>query len=597
MRRRATIASLAAAAALTAASLASALPQQQGSVDLLNQYDGQWQGPGEAQGGSDTGWSLAGLPDVFHDGRGAIAIGAPTANPGGRLSAGSVYVVAPQRNRATTDLTALTGRGYRIDGADPGDQLGFALTALTLPGGHPGLAIGAPYATAHGRATAGQVYVIDLRRLHGNLDLSSPRRSRAVVGVITGPVACAEAGYALAGVPATRPRRGGPLLIGAPGDDASCQGGNRGAAFLISAARVASRLDLARGGRAASVFAGGASGDRAGAAVAGVGPGAFLIGAPQASPLNRTGAGAAYLLHGSHPGRVTSLGAPPGGSTTFIGAAPDDDLGFSLAGTANRLLLGAPQGSPYGRVHAGSVFAVPASHQPARVDLSSIAKPHGARGLRIDGVSAGDEAGWAVTGTGDLNGDGKPDLAIGAPFVNSQTGQDRIDNGAAYVVYGAQGQGILELSALHSRGYVALGARNSDEAGSAVAGVTNGGGDGRPDLLIGAPYAQNTAGPVPAVGGSVYMLFGFGRPAVHYPRASAADKLGVRSTPLVPVAHSTGRPRFSISPALPRGLAIDHATGRIHGTPRVRSLRTVYTVQMEDLSGVGEAAVSLSVSG
>jgi hypothetical protein len=68
-------------------------------------------------------------------------------------------------------------------------------------------------------------------------------------------------------------------------------------------------------------------------------------------------------------------------------------------------------------------------------------------------------------------------------------------------------------------------------------------------------------------------------------------------TPLVPVAHSTGRPEFSISPGLPRGLAIDRSTGRIHGTPRTRSRRTVYTVQMEDLSGVGDAAVSLSVSG
>jgi FG-GAP repeat len=525
MRRIALICVLAAAVlpALTAA-LALALPQQHGRVDLLHQADGQWEGPGEAQGGSATGSSVVGLGDIFHDGRDAFAIGAPEADPGARQSAGSVYIVAGQPGTSAVDLTALIGRGYRIDGANAGDELGFSLAALTLPGGDPGLVIGAPYANPYGRSQAGVIYVVDLRKLHGNIDLSVP--SRAVVGVIDGPAACAQSGYALAAFAAGRGAggKGEALLDGAPGvgpggcPNARSGGvpdGNTGAAFVIF--NVRRHLDLAVPGSDASTFNGLAPGDRTGSAVAAAGtPGSFLIGAPDASPLGRAGAGAVYLLHGAPAGQTVSLASPPAGSTTFAGAAAGDELGFSLAATsgfassqrpdATDLALGAPGASPAGLTQAGSVFVVPATHQPATVDLASGA----AGGGTIDGGDAGDQAGYSLAGLGDLNGNGRDDLAIGAPFLNSPAGGGRIDAGAVYLLYGGTGSFDLDLAALHHRGFVAVGARESDEAGTAVAGMTDETGDGLPDLLIGAPFAENTFGSSPTAGGAVYAVRGFG---------------------------------------------------------------------------------------
>jgi len=609
MRRRVLIA-LITVFVLGGAAIALALPQQQGSVDLLSQADGQWQGPAASGGSSQTGSSVAGLGDVFGTGRSAIAIGAPEADPGGRASAGSVYVVPGQAGQDTVDLTALTGRGYRIDGAAPGDKLGFSLASLRLGNGDPGLAIGAPYAAPYGRSSAGEVYVIDLARLHGNVDLSSSPLDPAVASVVSGPAACAEVGYAVAGAPADG------VLIGAPGADPNgCpnptssgpQGGNSGAAYLVAGDGLPATLDLASPGNQASTFNGAAAGDRAGSAVAAAGsPGSFLVGAPGASPNSRTGAGAVYLLHGATPGQAVALATPPAASTTFQGAASNDALGSALSSTvgfaagdpggAVELVLGAPQASPSGRNQAGSVFLVPAANEPATVDLATIGAAGGATGGRIDGADAGDEAGYAVVGVGDLNGDGTADLAIGAPFTNSRTGQDRNDNGAAYVVYGASGPLNVDLATLGSRGYQAFGARNSDEAGTAVAGVLNPSGDGHAALLIGAPNAENTSGSTPTAGGAVYALFGFGTPAVSYSPASETVVQGQPLSSLTPTVHATGRPSFSISPALPDGLMIDSHTGEISGTPTTAAKSTPYTVQMSDLSGAADAVITLEVT-
>lgn len=588
---------------------ALALPQQQGSVDLLNQSDGQWDGPGEAQGGSAAGATVVGLGDVFHDGRAALAIGAPEADPGGRLGAGSVYVVAGQAGTGAVDLTALIGRGYRIDGGGAGDGTGSALAPVTLPNGHPGLAIGAPYATPQRRNGAGLVYLVDLTKLRRNVDLSLAPLPKAVVGVLTGPAGCAELGYALAAGPRAR---GGAtsLLVGAPGVDPSgCpvakpdgpSGGNAGAAYVIAADRLTRRIDLARPQAGVSAFVGAAPGDRAGAAVAGIpGTGAFLIGAPYASPLGRAGAGAVYLLHGAGAARVISLGALPAGATEFDGAAADDALGFAMAATDGfargqslrtiDLALGAPQATPKGRAEAGETFLVTGLRHPARVDLA--ANP--AAGV-IDGAESGDEAGYALAGLGSMNGSGVPSLAVGAPFANSQTGQDRIDNGAAYVLYGGAGAASVDLAHLRDRGFAAFGARNADEAGSSLAAVSGENGDGRADVLIGAPYAESEFGSSPSEGGAAYVLFGWGTPAVRYRRTSVEARVGRPLAPLVPIVRVTGRATFSVHPALPPGLRLGRSSGRITGTPRAPSPATRYVVQLSDEAGVATVVLTLAV--
>ncbi len=607
---------LIAAFALVLVAVASALPQQQGSVDLLTQANGQWDGPGEEQGGANVGASVVGLGDIFHRGLSAIAIGAPEADPGGRLNAGSVYVTPEQTRMGAVDLTALSGRGYRIDGADAGDQLGFSLAALTLAGGDPGLAIGAPYANIYGRNDAGIVYVIDLAKLHSNIDLSYVSETKpsghypAVVAVIAGAKACAEAGYAVAGLPLAG--EGGGVLIGSPGwDPGGCPdqkasgpvGGNTGAAFVVFLEHLHRYLDLGRPGTAFAAFDGVDSGDRTGAAVSAAGPSgdSFMIGAPYASPVSRDGAGTVYLLHGARRGAVASLAAPPAGSTVFEGAVANDATGFALSwttdfgstqhGGAVDLALGAPQASPLSRYEAGEVYLMPAAGEPARVDLGARSAASGV----ILGIGLGDEAGYALSGLGPMNGNGVGDLAIGAPFTNSQTGEDRIDNGAVYVVYGGAGSLNLDLAHIRARGFIAYGARNSDEAGAAVGGVLDADGDGRPALLVGAPYAESEFGSTPTEGGAVYSVLGFGTPRVHYLRQTVVATVGHAIPTLQPRIARTGPASFSVTPALPRGLSIDGRSGVISGTPRAVTAAGFYTVQMSDLAGVAQATLEIAV--
>jgi len=600
---------------LLGAAIAVALPQQQGSVDLLDQANGQWDGPGQVQAGSGLGSSVVGLPDIFGDGRGAFAVGAPQADPDGRQGAGSVYVVPGQSAMATIDLAGAKRHGYRIDGAGAGDQLGLSLAGFTLANGDPALVIGAPYASPDGRSEAGITYVIDLRKLHRNIDLAASRPGPAVVSVIAGPMACAQVGWDVADVGPVADGRADDLLVGAPGaDPKGCPengdtgiiGGDAGAAYLLYGSRLPAHLDLADAGAAITTFDGVSTGDRAGTAVAAGGrPGTFLIAAPDASPLNREAAGTVYLLHGATPGRTISLAAPPKRSTVFEGAVADDELGFAMAVTAGfaagaphttDLALAAPQASPKGRSEAGEIYVVPAAGEPARVDLATLGKPGGARGGLIVGGDAGDEAGYALAAVGAVNGDGIADLAVGAPFVNSQTGTDRIDNGAAYVLYGGSGGLSLDLSHLRTRGFVAWGARNQDEAGTAVAAVSDENGDGRPDVLVGAPFAENMFGSTPTEGGAVYVLFGWGTPVARYPRTAETGTVGKPFVPLSPLVRATGAPSFSVTPVLPRGLRLNPRTGRISGTPRHWARRTVYTVQMSDLAGLATAKLALAVN-
>src|SRR5918993_257397 len=76
--------------------------------------------------GDNAGQSVAGAGDFNGDGRDDVIVGAPGATPGGATGAGSSYVVfgsaSPPANVALATLTP--AQGFRIDGADAGDDSG-----------------------------------------------------------------------------------------------------------------------------------------------------------------------------------------------------------------------------------------------------------------------------------------------------------------------------------------------------------------------------------------------------------------------------------------------------------------------------------------
>ena len=117
---------------------------------------------------------------------------------------------------------------------------------------------------------------------------------------------------------------------------------------------------------------------------------------------------------------------------------------------------------------------------------------------RLTGAGEGDRAGGAVSGPGDLDGDGTSDLLVGA-WAADAAGST---TGAAYVVYGPV-SGRVDLGAAD---WTLTGEDDRDAAGISLAGAGDVQGDGALDLWIGA----TGEGSVSSGNGAVYLVAGVG---------------------------------------------------------------------------------------
>lgn len=104
--------------------------------------------------------------------------------------------------------------------------------------------------------------------------------------------------------------------------------------------------------------------------------------------------------------------------------------------------------------------------------------------LILEGRRPGEHFGWSITALGDFNGDGRDDFAVGAPFSNAGA----MENGAVYVFYGRNGHphttASLELS----------GPLAYEHFGWSVAGVERFLGGNARCLAVGAPSTGSGAG-------------------------------------------------------------------------------------------------------
>ena len=152
----------------------------------------------------------------------------------------------------------------------------------------------------------------------------------------------------------------------------------------------------------------------------------------------------------------------------------------------------------------GCVVATPASAGtlfPAVVDLTRLSA---VTGSEIQGTSVLDEAAHSLSAGGDLNGDGAPDLAVGA---HEASPRGRTLAGAIHVVFGGSELGrLFSLKDLEgSNGFRISGLEDFDTLGKAVSLRGDINGDGLADLVLGAPFAD----PEGIDGaGVIYVLFG-----------------------------------------------------------------------------------------
>jgi hypothetical protein len=153
-------------------------------------------------------------------------------------------------------------------------------------------------------------------------------------------------------------------------------------------------------------------------------------------------------------------------------------------------------------------------------------RPRG-RVVNFFGPRRGDHFGASLAGGADVNGDGFPDVVIGAPDASPK---GRHQAGAVWVIYGTPVPGTVGLNALANfQGFRIIGAHAGDHLGAAVAIDRDFDGDGHDDLVLGAPGADGGRG-------SAYGIQGRLRsPNIDLSRLQGSQGFVVRGAP--PGAH------------------------------------------------------------
>jgi FG-GAP repeat len=492
-----------AAAALGGGSPATAAPPSVGgTLDLaqsgillagasqstpLNASLFQHQDPTDQPRPDDLPASVAFAGDVNGDGISDMAVGAPLADFAGRVRAGTVTIVFGKRPpAASVDLAHLGDQGLVIGGPEKGARAGTSIASLgdVNGDGYGDLLVGAPRTSTPGRGrSAGMAFVVLGGPAAGTIDLAAGQgRTVALPGAAHGD----HAGMAVAAVGDLDGDGRAEAVVGAP--DADPAGRDRaGSAYVISSGRLLGGGDLQTAGYridGPSPFA------RLGAAVAGTadmdrdGLGEILIGAPgtlDGGPSPPPTSSGAYLVAGRASSGTIDLAAGDARTRVITGSA-DQGAGFAVADAGDvdgdgthDILVGAPLTSLPGRLSSGSAYVVRGRTDPAPVSLGDSTRDV----VRIDGARANDRLGTSVAGAGDVDGDGRAEVLLGAPGAYAL---GRWLPGAAYLV-------AAQSVDLALPGVAALRLAGIDRpnafAGTSVVGGTDVDGDRRPDVLVG----------------------------------------------------------------------------------------------------------------
>ena len=209
-------------------------------------------------------------------------------------------------------------------------------------------------------------------------------------------------------------------------------------------------------------FAGDAAGDACGSSVA------------SAGDVNGDGTNDVVVGHygaagGTYAGRVRVYSGATGAVLfTIDGAAPGDQFGASVDGA------GDVNGDGLADIIVGAPGANPAGNDSGKAMVFT--GPSGALLHTFNGGAAFDHFGCSVAGAGDLNGDGRPDLVVGA-FGADANG---LDSGSVKVFSGLTGGQLFAFN----------GTTAGDWFGYSVHGAGDVNNDGVPDIVVGAPASD-----------------------------------------------------------------------------------------------------------
>ncbi len=218
----------------------------------------------------------------------------------------------------------------------------------------------------------------------------------------------------------------------------------------------------------------------------------FIIGAFGAAVNGQNNAGKTYIVFGTNKGfpanfNLANLNGNNGFAVT--GTNTFDYAGLFATGISDingdridDILISAP--GPLGGTPGKSyvIYGRTTGFSP-NLNLAEINNNNGFVINGIDGNSSG------TASSGDINGDGIPDLVIGADGGNTSGG---INAGKTYVIFGQQGgfTGSVNVPELNgTTGFVIAGLNAEERSGIALTATGDINGDGNKDIVIGAPGA------------------------------------------------------------------------------------------------------------
>ncbi len=382
-------------------------------LDNSQNYDIRFDGEGKKD---QLGRSVA-CGDINNDNFDDIIIGANGSNNGGKLGAGSVYVIygsSTIANQKNKDLLDHNNFNVRYDGALNNDRLGEKVLSLDVNGdGYEDVIMSAALANNDSSQDLGSVYIT-----FGN--------GSSYIGAIN--------------------------ALSDPGTFSKVYTGTASGDSL-----------------GASLAGGDINGD---------GFADLMIGAPYQNSNTLVDNGSLYVIYGkdeSVQDVTLSLSNQNNYNMRFDGYATNDVLGLGAACTdyngdgLDDIIIGAPGTDFHSRTRSGSFYLINGSTSPPatkNIDLGQINNFN----IRFDGA-ANDELLGINASSNDINGDGLHDLLLGSYFADYN---DSTNSGSVYVLYGNDSYTTSEISDLEQSSNYDLrydGARSGDNFGRSTSGV------------------------------------------------------------------------------------------------------------------------------